>query len=71
MEQCVNIELQCPYPPPRVVLDCACDHRVCSSVLDPTPIGVGGSRGGGGFSILGEFFNSPFHSEHFEYTQVG
>ena len=50
---------------------------VCSSVLDTNPSGVGGGsgRGGGGsrkfLSILEAFLNSPFHSEHFEYTQVG
>ena len=37
--------------------------------------GGSGTGGGGGsrksFSISGAFLNSPFHSEHFEYTQVG
>ena len=51
---------------------------VCSSVLDTNPRGVGGGgvqEGGGGSrkfsSILRAFLNSPFYSEHFEYTQVG
>ena len=47
----------------------------CSSVLDTDPRGVGGVQEGGGsrkiFSVLGAFLNSPFHSEHFECTQVG
>ena len=30
-----------------------------------------GLRGRKNFSILGAFLNSPFHSEHFEYAQVG
>ena len=38
----------------------------------PTPAAWVGPEGGEGiFSILGAFLNSLFHSERFEYTQVG
>ena len=45
-----------------------------SSRPQPPQRGRGVQRGEGGqklFSILGAFLNSPFHSEHFEYTHVG
>ena len=47
----------------------------CTAVLDPNPRGVGGGPEGRGgekiFSVLAAFLNSPFHPEHFEYTQLG
>ena len=57
-------------------------HRhggVYSSVLDTNPRGVGGGGGGLGggggsrkfFPVLGAFLNSPFHSEHLEYSVGG
>ena len=41
-----------------------------------TPTRTAWARGGGGggsrkLSIFGAFLDSPFHSEHFDYTQVG
>ena len=45
-----------------------------SSRHQPPRRGRGVREGGGRrkfFSILWAFLNSPFHSEHFEYTQLG
>ena len=53
-----------------------CGHRgglqFSSRPYPPWRGRAGLGRGGGAknFSILGAFWNSPFHSEHFEYTQV-
>ena len=43
-----------------------------SAVLRPNPRGVGREvqRGVDFFRVLGELFNSLFHSEHLEITQV-
>ena len=73
------ITCQLPIAPPQVAFHAtsSCHGGLCSSVLDTNPRGMGGGggRGVGGqskfFSILGAFLNSPFHSEHFEYTEVG
>ena len=42
-----------------------------SSGTQPLRRGQGGPGGAKIFQVLGAFFTSPFHSEHFEYTQKG
>ena len=72
-------------PPPPLGVPSLCPAMVSpwgallfSSVHQPPRRGQGGDPEGGGmgggqkiFPNLGAFLSSPFHSEHYEYTQVG